>query len=738
MKGWSGLYRNLIVSCAFALGLGTTGHQSGAAQEAVHHRSLSPEVRARETEQLMTDDERFEMIYSLMPVVFPTGQREPRVPEDVPQLAGWSKGVKRLGVPDLLQTDASLGIGNPSDGRRGDTATALPSGLALGSTFNPTLARQAGELLGMEARARGFNVLLGGGMNLVRDPRHGRNFEYISEDPWLSAVMAAESVIGTQSKGVLAMLKHVSLNSHQTNEFVLNAVIDPAAHRESDLLAFQIALERGNPASLMCAHNKVNGAYACGNDPILNGVIKQTFGFKGFVMSDWKAVYGWDFALKGLDMHSDAQLDAQEWFVGPLREAFATGEFPRERLSDMVQRILWGIYLVGADKWDGRPAPDFHHAAALETARQGIVLLKNDGALPLAPTLKRIAVIGGLANLGVMGGGGGSSQVIPPGGFALRIPLGGEGALGRLRNETFIAPGPVKCLRKLLPDVEILFDSGEYPANAATLARRVDAAIVFGNKFDTEGFDQPDLTLPNGQDTLITAVAAANPNTIVVLQTGNPVTMPWREQANAIVEAWYPGQAGGEAIAEILTGEVNPSGRLPVTFPRNVEQTPHPKLAGFGTPPDTPTEIRYDEGSDVGYRWFAKTHAQPLYAFGYGLSYTTFSYSDLEVSGGETVTASVTVTNTGTRVGADVPQFYLTSVAGVARLRLLGFERVTLAPGESKRITVVADPRLLARFDSRAARWRIDPGVYQIAVSRSADEPVMTAPASLTVRFFGK
>jgi beta-glucosidase len=342
MKGWERSYRNLIVACAFALGLSITGDKSRAAQAAFHHRSASPEVRARETEQLMTDDERFEMIYSLMPVVFPTRQREPRVPEDVPQLAGWSKGVKRLGVPDLLQTDASLGIGNPSGGRRGDTATALPSGLALGSTFNPALARQAGELLGVEARSRGFNVLLGGGMNLVRDPRDGRNFEYLAEDPWLSAVMTAESVIGTQSKGVLATLKHVSLNSHETNKFVLNAVIDPAAHRESDLLAFQIALERGNPASLMCAYNKVNGAYACGNDPILNGVIKQTFGFKGFVMSDWKAVYDWDFALKGLDMHSGAQLDAQEWFVGPLREAFAVGQFPRERLSDMVQRIRSG------------------------------------------------------------------------------------------------------------------------------------------------------------------------------------------------------------------------------------------------------------------------------------------------------------------------------------------------------------------------------------------------------------
>src|SRR4029450_7729691 len=394
---------------------------------------------------------------------------------------------------------------------------------------------------------------------------------------------------------------------------------------------------------------------------------------------------------------------------------------------DMVRRILWGIYVVGADKWDGLPTPDMaaHNAAALETAREGIVLLKNDGALPLAPTLKPLAVIGGLANVGVMGGGGGSSQVIPPGGFALTIPLGGVGLLGGIRNERFIAPGPVDSLRKLLPDVEILFDSGEYPANAATLARSVDAAIVFGNKFESEGFDQPDLTLPNGQDTLITSVVSANSNSVVVLQTGNPVTMPWREQANAIVEAWFPGQAGGQAIAEILTGQVNPSGRLPVTFPRNMEQTPHPKLAGFGTPPDTPTEIRYHEGADIGYRWFAETQAKPLYAFGYGLSYTTFAYSDFEVSGGDTVTASVTVTNTGTRSGADVPQFYLTDVAGVSRLRLLGFERVALAPGESARVTVVADPRLLARFDSSPAQWRIDAGACQVAVARSAGEVVV-------------
>jgi beta-glucosidase len=252
----------------------------------------SVDARARETEQQMTDDERFSLVYSLMPVVFTAegGKRDPRVPAHVPQTAGWVKGVPRLGVPDLLLTDAGLGITNPQGGRPGDTATALPSAQALASTFNLALARQSGAILGPEARSRGFNVVLGGGMNLARDPRHGRNFEYFSEDPLLSALMAAETVKGTQGEGVIGMLKHVSLNSHETNKWFLDAHIDPTAHRESELLAFQIGIELAEPGALMCAYNKVNGAYACGNDPILNGVIKNAVGFMGWVMSDWKAV----------------------------------------------------------------------------------------------------------------------------------------------------------------------------------------------------------------------------------------------------------------------------------------------------------------------------------------------------------------------------------------------------------------------------------------------------------------
>jgi beta-glucosidase len=728
---------NLLLTIGFALALAGGAHaQKPQPDEAMG----SPDERARQTEAQMTDDERFGLIHSLMIIVFTTGKRDERVPADVPQIAGWVKGVPRLGVPNLLLTDAGLGITNPGGGRKGDAATAFPSAQLQGATFNPALSREGGRILAREARARGFNVVLGGGMNLARDPRHGRNFEYFSEDPLLSALMASEQVMGIQGENVMGMLKHVSLNSHETNKWELDAQIDPAAHRESELLGFQIGIERSDPGSLMCAYNKINGAYACGNDPVLNGAIKKAIGFKGFVMSDWKAVYNWDFALKGLDQHSGVQLDKEEWFVGPLRQAYQEGKFPKERLSDMARRILRSIYASGIDKWSRPgPAPDMqvHHEAVLETARQGIVLLKNEGGLlPLAGK-RRIALIGGYAHVGAVGGGGGSSQTIPPKGYALVVPLGGEGLLGGLRKDVYIVPSPMAELQKLLPDATVTYDSGEYPAQAAALARRSDVAIVVANKLESEGFDSPDLSLPHGQDALINAVAAANPNTVVVLQTGNPVSMPWRAKVKAIVQAWYAGQAGGQPMAEVLAGRVNPSGRLPVTFYASIGQTPHPKLAGFGTAQNTPTTLKYHEGAEIGYRWLAKTGQKPNFTFGHGLTYTSFAYKNLKVSGGETVTATFTVTNTGKRAGADVPQVYLTGVGETKRMRLLGFERVELQPGESKTVTLAADPRLLARFDAKAGQWRIAAGTYKIALGKSAGDPVLTAETRLKPRMFG-
>lgn len=720
-----------VMAGSTALAVTTTSAPAARADD------LSPDERARDTERRMTDDERFSLISSLM-VVDVDGERESRVPEDVPEIAGYVPGIPRLGVPAQKITDGPLGITNPSGERPGDVATALPSGQALGATFNLALARETGAILGREARARGFNVVCAGGINLARDPRNGRNFEYVSEDPLLSAAIGAEVVLGVQAQGVLSTLKHLSLNVNETNKWWLDAVIDPAAHRESDLLAFQIAIERARPGAVMAAYNKLNGEHCCGNAALLNDTLKRAFGFQGYVMSDWKAVYGWEFALNGLDQQSGAQLDDQEWFNGPLRDALAEERFPPERLSEMVRRILRSIYAIGLDRWGPRPDPDLaaHNATALEIARQGIVLLKNEAALPLAGGKSRIAAIGGRAQFGVLSGGG-SSQTVPAEGYAALIPLGGEGPVGSVRQEAFLASSPLSELRKLLPEARVAYSPGTTPAEAVALAKRSEVAIVFVTKFEAEAYDSADLSLPYGQDAVIAAVATANPNTIVVLETGNPVEMPWHDKVKAIVAAWYPGQAGGQAIAELLTGRINPSGRLPVTFPAGLAQTPRPELPGYGEPFGTPVTIRYGEGAEVGYRWFAKQDSRPLYPFGHGLSFTRFAYRDLVLTGGDTVTARFTVTNTGSIAGVDVPQLYLTEAAGDKRTRLLGFERVSLQPGESQTVTIGADPRLLARFDTGERRWRIAPGTHRVALGASAEDLRLHAETQLPGRLFG-
>jgi beta-glucosidase len=322
--------------------------------------------------------------------------------------AGYTPGVPRLGIPALRMSDASMGVINPGFvNREGDSATAFPASIALGASFNPELARAGGRAIAREARSRGFNVQLAGGINLARDLCNGRSFEYISEDPLLSATICAEQVNGIQGEGVISTIKHYTLNCNETNRHWLDAIIDPAAHRESDLLAFEIAIERSQPGSVMGGYNKINGEYAGGNAHLLNDVLKGAWGYPGWVMSDWGATPNWEFALAGLDQESGLQIDLIYWnatpFVEPLRQAYAEGKLSKERLSDMVRRILRSMFAVGIDAWGPPPAVEMakHNEIALETARQGIVLLKNDGVLPLAAdTTARIAVIGGHAHVG--------------------------------------------------------------------------------------------------------------------------------------------------------------------------------------------------------------------------------------------------------------------------------------------------------------------------------------------------
>ncbi len=553
----------------------------------------------------MTDDERFSLLISLMGHIpgSAVGGRDPRLPDDLANMsAGYTPGVPRLGVPAIQSSDASMGVTNPGYRPDDEGATAFPSLIALGSSFNPQLVRQGGEAIGREARSRGFNVQLAGGCNLARDPRNGRNFEYYSEDPYLSAVMAAEQVNGIQSQGVVSTLKHYTLNCNETNRHWLDAIIDPDAHRESDLLTFQIAIERSQPGAIMSGYNKINGHYAGGNEHLLNDVLKGAWGYRGYVMSDWGATPEWDFALKGLDQESGVQADRMLWgsepFTDALREAYARGEFPKERLSDIVRRILRALFAVGADRWGPAPEVDLakHSEIALEGARQGIVLLKNDGALPL-PTDEplKIAVIGGYAQQGVISGTG-SGAVAPVGGFAAVVKIGGAGVMGKHRNLFLFPPSPLEELQKALPAAEFDFDPGYTPAEAALTARRSDVVIAFGIRVEGEGFDSADLSLPWGQDAVIDAVADANPNTIVVLETGNPASMPWRDKVKAILQAWYPGQAGARAIADVLSGAVNPVRSAADHVPGEPRTDPAARAARLGHALGHPSHDRVQRG----------------------------------------------------------------------------------------------------------------------------------------------
>ena len=697
-----------------------------------------PDARAAAVERRMTDAERVTITHGILAIPF----GDTKVPEGVPLGAGYVAGIPRLAVPALTETDASLGVAYVG-GLRKDGATALPSGLAMGATWDPALLRRGGETIAGEAHAKGFNVLLAGGINLVRDPRGGRNFEYLGEDPLHSGLLGGAAVAGIQSRHVIATVKHFAINAVETGRQFHNAIIGTPALRMSDLLAFEIAIERGTPGAVMCAYNRVNGASACGNDALLNGTLKRDWGYKGFVMSDWGAVHGLDFALKGLDQQSGEQLDDKVYFADALSAAARGDARYRTRLADMNRRILRSMFAVGVDTHPPAIAPiDFAANArvAQQVAEQGIVLLRNRGVLPLAATARRIAVIGGYADSGVLSGGG-SSQVQGVGGPAIAIPTI-DGPFAALLAQSYQRSAPLAAIRARAPKADVVFRNGRYIADAVTAAKQADVAIVFATQWMTEGLDAPDLSLPDGQDALIAAVAKANPNTIVVLETGSQVLMPWLDDTAAVLEAWYPGARGGEAIAAILFGDVNPSGRLPVTFPASVDQLPRPKLPGSDTiepdfmgkgKPGQTLDIDYGiEGADVGYRWFANRHAAPLFPFGFGLSYTTFAHGPLTIVPGPTPVARFTVTNTGKRDGAEVGQVYLVGTPGGATTRLAGFAKVQLKPGERRMVEVPIDPRILA--DWQDGKWTMAAGTYRLALGTSATQLETATGVALPMR----
>ncbi|KQV54743.1 glycoside hydrolase family 3 protein [Caulobacter sp. Root342] len=706
----------------------------------------APDARAKATFNQMTLDEKVRLLHGPMTGMLPPSRR----PAGIAVGAGYIAGIERLGVPALVETDASLGVSNLNNLRPGDEATALPASISLAASWDPDLARQGGAMIGREARAKGFNVMLVGGANLVRDPRGGRTFEYLGEDPLLAGILVGAQIAGVQSNNIIGTIKHYALNDQETGRNVASVELDEAAMRESDLLAFQIGIERGQPGSVMCGYNRVGGVFACEHDFLLNQVLRRDWAFKGFVMSDWGAVHSSEAINKGLDQQSGEQLDGKKYFSQMMVQALAEGRVPQAAIDTSAMRILRTIYAHGLADHPvapgGRIDINASGEVALKAARDGMVLLRNEGGmLPLPPTTVSIVVIGGNAEFGVLSGGG-SSHVTPVGGFKKISPAGGGAAAAWVKRAYGGSP-PIDGLRKAFPNSLVSYVDGKDPAVAAAAARVADVAIVIGEKFSTEAEDALDLSLGDGQDALIEAVVAANPRTVVVLETGSAVTMPWRDSVPAILAAWYPGQRGGDAIADVLSGAFNPAGRLPITFPASVEQLPNPILAGSDAPPADkgtralyglqaalkPFNILYPEGSDAGYRWFAKKGLQPLYAFGHGLSYTQFQYSDLVVTGGKGLTARFKVTNTGSRAGADVPQVYVMR-QGKAK-RLIGWAKPSLQPGQSQEVTVSADPRVLGDYDAKAGRWVIPGGVYRIEIGASSAEPLLKGVTRLSRQY---
>ena len=678
---------------------------------------LSPDQRAGLVLNAMTQDEKFRLLRTEY------GDAHPRPPGALGS-AGYQPAITRLGLPAIQESDAGLGVAKPLD----IGATALPSGLATAASFDPALAYEGGAMIGSEAHRRGFNVMLAGGADLVRDPRNGRNFEYAGEDPLLAGLIAGNAIAGIQSQHVVSTIKHYALNDLETARNTLSANIDRAAARASDLLAFEIAIETGHPGSVMCSYNRLNAVYACENDWLLDRVLKRDWRYKGFVMSDWGAVHSAaKSALAGLDQESAGEtFDKEVYFNKPLRAAVTSGEVPQSRIDDMARRILRSLFAAGVIDHPAQPASiDFNadRKVAQRVEEAGAVLLRNRNSLLPLSAAQSVAVIGGHADIGVLAGGGSSAVQSPQGNAVPGVaPTSWPGP------RIYQPSAPLAAIERRAHG-EVDFADGKDIAAAAQLAAHSDVAVVFVEQWAGESFDLPTLALPGNQDALVEAVAKANPHTIVVLETNGPVAMPWLDHVGAVLEAWYPGAAGGEAIARLLYGEVAPGGRLPVSWPRDESQLSRPQipgagLAAIGLPPQgkPAQDVDYNiEGADVGYRWYQRKHLEPLFPFGYGLTYTHFEYSGFKprVEQGR-VTASFTVTNRSAREGIDVPQLYVTLPGSGGVRRLVGWCRISLKPDRSAHLTVTADPRLLVNFDSRSQQWQRPAGLYLLQLGHSA------------------
>jgi len=731
---WS--FRHALASLTIALLLAVASAQGQTSSRPWMDKTLSTAERADLVLKQMTLDEKLELLHGngmahaanwQMPLTHLANGG-----------AGYVVGVPRLGIPPIIMSDAAYGV--RASGENGRYSTALPSDVALASSWDTEAACDYGAVIGRELRAQGYSMTLGGGVNITRDPRNGRTFEYAGEDPLLAGTMVGNLMKCEQAQHVIGDIKHYALNDQETGRNIVNAIISKRAFQESDLLAFHIAIKIADPGAVMCSYNRINGDYACENPYTLHDTLKQEWGFKGFVLSDWGGTHNTGAAIAaGLD-----QEQPMADYLGPkLKQAVEAGKVPMAQIDDSARRVLYAEFLSGIVDYPVEKSvvdvqTGFDVAQSVE--EKSIVLLKNQNAiLPLNPAgVHKIAVIGGHADVGMISGGG-SAQVDPPGGNAIMPP--GKGAT-HWQDHIWFPTSPVKALHVAMPEAQIDFDAGKDLSVAAKLAKSADIAIVFAYQWESEGMDLPTLSLPDGQDELIARVAEANPHTIVVLETGTAVKMPWIDKVQGVVEAWYAGSSGHKALANVLTGKVNPSAKLAMTFPFSEDDLPRPTIAplpprdkGQGTGAvngethvASRYSVTYSEGAKVGYKWYRSEHKPVLFPFGFGLSYTTYAYSGLKVEqeNGQ-ATVSFSVKNTGKRPGTEIAQVYaaLPDSAGEAYRRLAGWQRVDLKPGESKAVSIAIDSQMLSIYDEQKIGWTLLPGSYQVfAGSSEANTPL--------------
>lgn len=654
-----------------------------------------------------------------------------------------SGGVKRLGIPELTCDDGPLGVREEikrfdwnSAGWTTDSATFLPNGSAIAATWNPEMAYKYGVVLGEESRARKKDIILAPAFNICRMPLCGRTYEYYSEDPYLNAQLAVQAVKGIQSQHVAACIKHFAANNQETNRNTVNAIIDERALREIYFPAFKAAVQQGNAYAVMSAYNKVNGYWCSENNFLLNKVLKGEWGFKGVVMSDWGGTHHTIAAANaGLDIEMGSSGPYDKWyFADPLLAAVKAGKVSVKTINDKVRRILWLMYhtSMSGDHSKGSIATPAHGKAAYDIASESIVLLKNDAhLLPLnASKIKSIAVIGDNA--------------------IRTFALGGYGAGVKAKYEITALEG----IRSRFGKTAVIKFAKGYKANylannteqqnsgydkpdqhlidaAAALAKTTDVAILCigsNREYESEGHDRKNLELPFGEQALVDAVTAANPNTIIVIMAGAPYDLgKIKEHSHTIVWSWFNGSEAGNALADVLKGVINPSGKLPFTFPASLNDSP---AFALNTYPGENLSTTYKEGILVGYRWYDTKKVQPQYCFGYGLSYTTFAYSGLCIDKkvykpGEKIKVSINIKNTGRTAGKETVQLYISKVnSAVLRpeKELKAFKKIMIAPGKTTAVLLNIDVNSLAYFSDKLHQWMIEPGEYKIMAASSSKD----------------